>query len=302
MLAPRIYIALVPLLYSTALILPLFFVTFHHQGLTTALFLVSFYWALASIFWPRLEPRHLLWTIPALLIAYPILYFIPFYHLAAAITEPALARLEYAARLNEDFLMAVVFQSFAALVASAGLTFQKKRARLRLRRAAMDEEEMMTLFEIKQAARPNEAVSFYKYKVLLQKGFCLVAEQNSRVLGAVHWLQIRDTLYVFDLVTRADTDPLLPRQLLAGLFQRGEMRPVPGTRWFFWDEAPGLARDLERRGFRSLEPGDGRLADAWTLLGGGLGPSLPSEVPLGHPSAIWWLEHPRHQQGAKNPQ
>lgn len=292
MFSPRLYIALVPLLYGCVLLLPLFTVYFQHQGQTAALFLLSFYWALVAVFWPGLRPRHLLWTVPVYLLVFPLLRFLPVRELVALVAEPRLAEVEYHARIAGDFLLGLAFQSFAALVAAAGLSFQAKRARLLFRRAASDEDERMALYEITSAAHENPELSFYRYKTLLGNGFGLVAEQNGRLLGVVHALLLKDELFLYGLSVVAEARPGLAHDLLLSLLRRPELPTYAGMRWYFWagDNDPvEIASAIQRRGFKLLGENDPRLTAARELLEAGLRQEKPFPIRLG-PGNVWLRE------------
>ena len=298
MFLPRLYISLVPLLYGIVFVLPLFTVYFQHQGQTAAFFLLSFYWALVSVFWPGLRPRHLLLTVPALLLVFPLLRFLPVYDGVVLILDPRLAEPEFIARLPGDFLLGLGLQTFSALVAAAGLSFQAKRARLVFRRAALDEEEMETLFEITRAAYENPDLSYYRYKTMLGYGFSLVAEQHGKILGVVHALLLKESLFLYSLTTIPTAQPELKLQLLQNMLRRGELPAYPGMSWFFWDgkkvnegdEVAELLPELQHHGFHPLQEKDPRLTAAQELLSGGLGQALPMAIPLGPPRTVWLRE------------
>ncbi len=287
-----LYILLVPILYGLAFFLPLLSEAFQSQGETGALFLLSFYWAMISVFWKRLRPRDLLLTIPALTLAYPIARWLPIYDLITPWREPLLARLEFEARLPGDFARAFLFHSFAALVTASGISFRARRASLSFRRAATDEEEMETLFALHHAAVPSAPeLTYYKFKVLLGKSFSLVAEQHGRILGIIHGLPLQDTLFIWGLGT-VPAAPDTELRLVRAFFERGEMRPMAGTRWLFWSDtqSPEIPAALQATGFKLIGEEDLRLKTARSLLRGGLGIDLPGAIPLIAPADPWLRE------------
>ena len=159
-----------------------FFTGAAHSAL---LFLTSFAAALPAIFWPGLRPAH-----PFLALA--ILLPVEGFSLLVLSDDPG-------AHLGE-MTASLILQALVSSIVAIGLWMRLKSEQFVVRRAAGDEEEQGKIFELKNRIAPEEGLTFFRYRSLMGRGMTLVGSVKTDILCCAHFLLLKDTLYLHDLL------------------------------------------------------------------------------------------------------
>ena len=217
----------------------------HGSAHAALIFVISFFLTLLAAAWPGLRPRDLLFAlIPTFLLGSMALV------LARHVSTPAFG----AEHGLEDLLKLFFIQGFAALVGASGLAMRKNQNRPVIRRAARDSEELEAIFSLRQRARREEGLTYYRYVTMLALGFTIVCEERARVTGVIHGMRLDDLVFLFDLVVEPGMEQQREETLVARTLTRPEVR-LGDVRAIVYLKAPEEKHPaLVAHGFRATEP------------------------------------------------
>ncbi|MCB1327167.1 MAG: hypothetical protein H7A21_18250 [Spirochaetales bacterium] len=219
----------------------------HGPAHSALIFVLSFFLTLLAVPWPGLRPRDLLVSlIPTCLLGGLAL------GMARHVSPPAFG----AEHGYGDLLKLFFIQGFAVLVGASGLGMRKNQNRPVIRRAARDSEELEAIFSLRQRARQEEGLTYYRYVTMLGLGFALVCEERARVTGVIHGMRLDDLVFLFDLAVEPGMEQQREETLVARTLTRPEVR-LGDVRAIVYLKGPQEAHPaLIAHGFRAAEPED----------------------------------------------
>jgi len=192
-----VYVLLVFFSQTAIINAPRFTEAFPGLSHAAVVFLTAAFWAVLASFWKGLRPKQ------ALVIPLLILFLEPLIFLGLDMLSPGDRPRAYAPPLLKNPLMrgmayGILVQGFASVVVALGLRIGEQSRLFHIRQAGRDQEEKEILYEMRTRNRQGD-ISFYRFTLLLKRGFCLVAVENNRSIGFIQIFRLEDDLFLHDL-------------------------------------------------------------------------------------------------------
>lgn len=189
-----LYFVLWHVLHIVIIFLPFFGTMIQLTDQLSLFFLSSIPFAILSIFFTPLKPRHFVYSILSGSVIIIILY------LFAGHTGNQAWKIVYIKYSFYSVAGSLAVSTFFYLIIMTGIFLRKSYDILSVRRTTTDESEQDELFYLKQMKQPEENLTFYKYKQLLYSSIGFAATKQNIILASIQLFINSNVFYFYDLV------------------------------------------------------------------------------------------------------